>query len=82
MGIRDDLLTVATAYAAAIKRSEATVSRRLFTDASRLSRLREGKDMLSGNVEVALQTLSDLWPEGTPWPESVPRPARSPAAAE
>ena len=79
MGIRDDLLTVATAFAAAIGRSEATVSRKLFDDASRIKRLRDGKDMLSGNVEEALRVLSDLWPEGTPWPESVTRPPRRPA---
>ena len=82
MGLRDDLLSVASVYGRAIRRSDPTVSRMLFADPGRLKRLRGGADMLSGNVEAALQTLSDRWPDGAAWPENVPRPAPQCPATE
>lgn len=74
MRLAQQLLTAAAAYADAIGRSEATVSRRLFGNGTALKRLRDGKGMISDRIEDALQTLSDLWPDDTPWPEGVGRP--------
>lgn len=82
MGLRDDLLSAASAYGRAIRRSDPTVSRMLFADPGRLKRLRGGADMLSGNVEAALQTLSDRWPDGATWPPDVPRPPPRPSTAD
>lgn len=74
MRLAQQLLTAAAAYADAIGRSEATVSRRLFGNGTALKRLREGKGMISDRIEDALQALSDLWPAETPWPAAVERP--------
>ncbi|WP_133122977.1 hypothetical protein [Methylobacterium frigidaeris] len=50
----------------------------VYGSGDRLRRLREGKDMLSANIEDGLQWFSDRWPEGAVWPSEVPRPAPRP----
>ena len=78
MRLKAQLLAVVDAYASATGAPDSRVSRLLFGSGNRIRWLRHGRDMLSANVEDALQQLSDSWPEGAAWPCSVSRPAPRP----
>lgn len=79
MRLKQQLLDVSAAYCVATGLSEARVSTRVFRHGGRLKGLRNGRGMLSDNVEDALQWFSDQWPEGAQWPCDVPRPAPAPS---
>lgn len=82
MKLKLQLLTAADAFRRATGRSESSLSKSALGRTSALKSLRQGKDMLSGNVEGGLQWLSDHWPEGEAWPLDVPRPAPSSSGTE
>lgn len=77
MRLKDQLLTVSSAYAAAIGRSEARVATIVFGAGNALSRLRSGADMGSERVHDGIQWFSDHWPADAAWPADVPRPTPS-----
>lgn len=82
MKLKDQLLTVSAAYCAACEVSEARMSTIIYGQGNRIPRLREGKDMLSGNVEFGLQWFSDNWPDSrAKWPDNVSRPDPSSRSA-
>lgn len=81
MRLRDQLLTISAAYAAAIGRSEARVATIVFGAGNSLSRLRSGADMGSERIHDGLQWFSDHWPADTPWPAGIARPVPQPGQA-
>lgn len=74
MSVIDDILHVATAYAAARELSESRVSTLCFGEGTRLKHIRNGGEMGARRIARALQWFSDNWPEGASWPETVARP--------
>jgi len=82
MRLKQQLLDVSAAYCVATGLSEARVSTCVFRHGGRLKGLRQGKGMISDNVEDALQWFSDRWPEGAAWPCDVPRPAPAPSGID
>ena len=82
MRLKDQLLTVVSAYAEAIGRSEARVSTIVFGAGNAISRLRAGADMGSERIHDGLQWFSDHWPKGSAWPAEVPRPEPTIPAVE
>lgn len=67
-------LTVVEAYCARAGIAEATLSTRLFADGKRLGGIRGGSDVGVVRLGVAMQWLSDNWPDGVDWPPQVKRP--------
>jgi hypothetical protein len=78
MRLKDQLLAVSTAYAAAINRSVARVSTIVFGAGNAISRLHDGADMGSERIHDGLQWFSDHWPVDAVWPHDVPRPEARP----
>lgn len=75
MTLRDKLLTVADAYAAARQLSRSRVSTIVFNAGLTLDRIASGRDLSTGNFERAMRWFSDNWPEGAVWPDKIARPA-------
>ncbi|MCB8835962.1 hypothetical protein [Aurantimonas sp. VKM B-3413] len=77
--LREQLVTVADVYGKAIKRRRGTISAQIFNRGSRLDELAAGSsDVGTVKFEMAMQWLSDHWPEGAVWPEGVARPTPQP----
>lgn len=83
--LRDKLMTLARAYAAAKGRGDGLalsgISTKIFNDGKTLDRIANGGDLVTGNYERALKWFSDNWPEEIEWPTSIGRPAASPKEA-
>lgn len=75
MTLTERLLLVADTYCAAVKRSRARVSTRIFQSGSRLDGIADGKDLVTKSYETAMSWFSANWPEGVEWPADVERPA-------
>jgi hypothetical protein len=69
-----DILRVVDAFCLARKITEPTASTLLFSDGTRLRRVREGADMGARRIERAMGWLSKNWPEGAVWPADISRP--------
>jgi hypothetical protein len=76
MRLTEQLLAAVAAYMEATGWSERRLSLEIYgaRRCGPFTRLRQGKDMLSGNVETGLRWLSTNWPDATPWPDGVMRP--------
>ncbi len=68
------LLTLAEAYAAASRRSLATVGRRACGNDGLFRRIAEGQGCHSDTLERAWIWFDRNWPADTVWPATVPRP--------
>lgn len=80
----DAFLVLVDSYGASAGVAEATVSSRLFNDGKRIASIRRGSDVGVRRLRVALEWLSDHWPEGAAWPCDIPRPfnhIQSPASS-
>lgn len=77
MKLRDHLVTMLGAFAAASGLSEARQATLIFNDGKTAVRLRAGGDVATGTYERAMQWFSDHWPDGADWPAAVPRPIPS-----
>lgn len=78
----DQLLLVASTYAAAVNVPLTTVSSRVFDDSKKLPALADGNaDIQVKRLEAAMRWFAENWPEGTRWPRSVPRPTPAPVVA-
>lgn len=75
MTAREQLLTVASAYADARDISIARVSTIVFNHGRRLRSVAEGRDIRTGTFERAMLWFSRNWPADTEWPDGVSRPA-------
>jgi hypothetical protein len=74
----EQILSAASAFAAAKELSESRVSTLVFNDGKRLKDLRENdRDIGTKIFARAMQWFSDNWPEGAAWPEGVARPGPS-----
>ena len=74
MTAREQLLTVASAYAAARDISIARVSTIVFNHGRRLRGVAEGRDICTGTFERAMLWFSRNWPADTEWPDGISRP--------
>lgn len=74
MTAREQLLTVASAYAAARDISIARVSTIVFNHGRRLRGVAEGRDICTGTFERAMLWFSRNWPDDTEWPDGISRP--------
>lgn len=74
MNTIDAFLALVDRYGAFAGVAEATVSSRLFNDGKRIASIRRGSDVGVRRLLVALEWLSDHWPDDAEWPELVPRP--------
>lgn len=72
--LRDQLITVCTAYADANNISMSTLSTQLLNGGGRLQTIAAGGDLNTGKFEEAMLWLSENWPDGTKWPIGVKRP--------
>jgi hypothetical protein len=79
--LRQELILVSDAYAAARGLSRARVSTIVFNAGGALDRIVAGKDLTTGNFERAMRWFSDNWPDNAVWPDKVERPAPSPSEA-
>jgi hypothetical protein len=75
MKATDQLRRLADEYQRVTGVAEATVSTKIFNDGKKLTAIRDGRDLLTGRFEEAVQAFSDKWPEGAVWPRCVRRPA-------
>ncbi|MCC2608365.1 hypothetical protein [Neorhizobium petrolearium] len=82
MTLISSFLLLAETYCRAAGIAEATLSSRMFRDGKRIGQIREGSDIGVRRLDVAVQWLSDNWPEGFDWPAGVVRPASSTKIAE
>lgn len=76
----DELLTLADAFCAAKRMSEARLSTILFNGGARLKQVRAGKDMGIKIAEEAIAWLSRNWPADAVWPTDIARPDGGPLA--
>lgn len=74
MNLREHLISLIDAYAAAKGLSPSHVGTLLFSSGVKYRQLREGKDLTVGRLEAAVRWLSDNWPDGVAWPEGIARP--------
>lgn len=82
MTLRDQLLTVADAYATARKIGRKRVSAIVLNRGSKLDQIASfGADINTGTFERAMVWFSENWPVGAVWPEDVSRPEVMPCAA-
>lgn len=75
MKLKDQLLSTASAYAAARDLSLSRVSTIVFGDGKILSKLAVGSDLTTSRYEASMAWLSANWPDDAAWPPNVPRPA-------
>jgi len=75
MNLRDQLLTVADAYAAARKIGRKRVSTIVLNRGAKLDQIASGgADINTGTFERAMVWFSTNWPNEAKWPEGVSRP--------
>ncbi len=75
MTLIDQLVSVASVFAAARGLSLARVSTLVFNDGSKIGDLAQGDvDLVTRRHERAMQWFSDNWPEGAIWPDDIARP--------
>lgn len=72
--LRDQLITVADAFAAVRGLSRARISTLVFNAGGRLDQIASGKDLTTRNFEHAMAYFSSNWPEGSEWPAGIDRP--------
>lgn len=72
---KQSLLVATAAYSSATGKSLRTLSRELLGSGSRLQAISNGGDLTTGKCELAMNWLSDNWPDDTDWPTGVLRPA-------
>jgi hypothetical protein len=75
MTLRDQIITLALAYAKARGLSVSRTSTLCFGDGRLVTALQGGADLTTRRYERAMIWFSTHWPEGAAWPEGVPRPA-------
>lgn len=75
MMLKQQLLLVGDAYAAAAGLSRARVSTIVLNRGATLDAIAEGRaDVTTGTFEKAMQWFADNWPAGLDWPADVARP--------
>lgn len=72
--LKEQLLSVANAFAHGRGLSLSRVSTMVFGDGKVISRLLDGSDLTTARFEAAMLWFSDNWPEGVVWPSQVLRP--------
>jgi len=70
------LLILAQTYGAHARRSEATISNQVTSNARLFDRLRAGKGCTVSTYNTALRWFADNWPEDLEWPSDIPRPPK------
>lgn len=74
MTLREKLLSVADAFAAARGLSESRVSTMAFGDGKVITRLRAGSDLTTTRYEASMAWFDANWPADAVWPQSINRP--------
>jgi hypothetical protein len=74
--LRDQLITVCTAYASATDISMSTLSTQLLNGGGRLQAIAAGGDLNTRSFEEAMTWLADNWPENAVWPKGIARPRK------
>jgi hypothetical protein len=82
MNLREQLVKLLEAYAAARGLSLARVSTIVFNHGTMHQRLVDGSDITVGRLESAVLWLSTNWPEGVDWPDGIARPVPEPSSPE
>lgn len=81
MTLRDQLISVSDAYAAAMKIGRQRVSTIVLQRGATLQKIADGAaDVTTGTFERAMLWFSTHWPEAAEWPEGVARPMVEPIA--
>lgn len=75
MTLKQQLLLVSDAYAAAVGLSRARVSTIVLNRGATLEAIADGRaDVTTGTFEKAMRWFSANWPADLPWPDDVPFP--------
>jgi hypothetical protein len=80
MALRDQLISVMSAFSAASGMSTARLSTIIFNHGSKFDLIVRGADINTRSFERAMAWLSANWPEGVPWPADIQRPLVTEAA--
>ncbi|MBB3315137.1 hypothetical protein FHT77_000979 [Rhizobium sp. BK181] len=72
MTLREQLITIADAYAEASGFGRKRLSTIVFNRGAKLDDIVDGGDLATGTFERALQWFSDNWPESVAWPDVGP----------
>ena len=79
--LRQNLLALADAYAAATNRSPQFAGREIMKDGSFFLRMRAGEGFTVKTFDRVVSWFAENWPIGAAWPIEVSRPAKSEVAA-
>ncbi len=74
MNMRQQMIALVDAYAAAVGRSPQTVSQQFLRHNQKIDRLRAGRDLGTELFEEARTKFWEQWPAGVEWPSDVLRP--------
>jgi len=74
MDLRQHLITLIEAYAAARRLSVSRISTLVFNHGTMYQRLIDGADITVGRAEMAIRWFSVHWPDDVEWPEGIARP--------
>lgn len=69
------LLSLAAAFSAHVRRSEATVSFKAVGHGRLFARLRNGDGCTVRTAERAIGWFDENWPDDLAWPADIPRPS-------
>jgi hypothetical protein len=73
--LREALLAVGHAFAAATKTAPSTVARTYARDSAYFNRLRRGCPFLVATYDRVICAMARDWPRRAQWPPGVPRPS-------
>lgn len=74
MDYRTKILSLATTYCEATKRSEARVANLAGRDGKFFTRIRNGRSCSVDTLNNLVQWFSDNWPHESEWPKGIGRP--------
>lgn len=70
----EHLITLSSALAAHVQRSDKTVAKRCGVHARLFDRLKAGKGCRVDTFNAAMRNFAAIWPDDLQWPGHVPRP--------